>query len=85
MKLCRDKDHNLKLTFEHMKNEYDCGETTLLSFGNLLESMGNFDEAEKYFLRLLKQLLADQEDVAHCYHNLSNVAQDRDDFDLSLE
>ena len=64
MKLCSDNDHDLKSTFEHMKNEYGCGETTLLSFGNVLENMGKFDEADKYFLRLLQELPADHKDIA---------------------
>jgi tetratricopeptide (TPR) repeat protein len=47
--------------------------------------MGKFDDAEKYFLRLLNELPSDHEDIAHCYHSLGCVAQDKDHFDSSLE
>ena len=85
MKLCSDNDGDLKSTLEHMKQQYGCGETSLLSLGRVLEAMGRFDEAEKYFFRLLNELPSGHEDIAHCYHNLGIVAQDKGDFRSSLE
>ncbi len=85
MTMCSDYDHDLKSTFEHMKDQYGCGETSLLSLGHVLEDMGKFDAAEKCFLRLLNDLPPNHKDIAHCYYNLGNVIQEKGDFDSSLE
>jgi tetratricopeptide (TPR) repeat protein len=85
MKMCSDHDHDLKSTFEHIKNEYGPGDTTLLSFGHVLVDMGKFNEAEKYFTRLLNELPSDHKDIAHCYHSLGGVAQEKGDYESSLE
>jgi tetratricopeptide (TPR) repeat protein len=85
MTLCSDDDHQLKVIFEHMKNEHGGGEKNLLSFGNVLADMGKFDEAEKYYLRLLKHLPPNDPDIARCYHGLGNVTDEKGDYDSSLE
>ncbi len=85
MTLCSDDDHDLKHIFEHMKNEHGGGEKNLLTFANVLADMGKFDEAEKYYLRLLKYLPADNPDIARCYHGLGNVTDEKGDYDSSLE
>jgi tetratricopeptide (TPR) repeat protein len=85
MTLCSDDDHQLKGIFEHMKNEHGGGEKNLLSFGNVLADMGKFDEAEKYYLRLLKHLSPNDPDIARCYHGLGNVTDEKGDYDSSLD
>ncbi|CAF3145623.1 unnamed protein product [Rotaria sp. Silwood2] len=85
MTLCSDDDHHLKAIFEHMKNEHGGGEKNLLSFGNVLADMGKFDEAEKYYLRLLNHLSPDDPDIARCYHGLGNITDEKGDYDSSLE
>lgn len=85
MTLCSDDDHELKTIFEHMKNEHGGGDKNLLSFGNVLADMGKFDEAEKYYLRLLHHLSSDDPDIARCYHGLGNVTDEKGDYDSSLE
>jgi tetratricopeptide (TPR) repeat protein len=85
--LCSDSDDNLKPIFEYMKNEYDegDGESSLFSFGILLFKMGQFDKAEKYYHRLLKELPNDHEDLAGCYHNLGMIDNHKGDYDSSLQ
>jgi tetratricopeptide (TPR) repeat protein len=85
MTLCSDDDHALKTIFEHMKSEHGGGEKNLLSFGNVLADMGKFDEAEKYYLRLLHHLSPNDPDIARCYHGLGNVTDEKGDYDSSLE
>ena len=85
MNMCSDNEHDLKATFEHIKNEYSCEQTTLLSFGYVLKDMGKFDDAEKYFLRVLNELPSDHENIAQCYHSLGSIARDKGNFDSSLE
>ncbi|CAF4956670.1 unnamed protein product, partial [Rotaria sp. Silwood1] len=46
-----------------MRDEYGMGETTLFSFGAILCDMGKYDEAGKYYHRLLNSLPEDHPDI----------------------
>jgi tetratricopeptide (TPR) repeat protein len=50
-----------------------------------LADMGKFDEAEKYYLRLLNHLSPNDPDVTRCYYDLGNVTDEKGDYDSSLE
>ena len=86
VRLCANNDQASKSVFEHMKKNYggDKTQTDLLSFGTVLANMGNFDDAEKYFHRLLNELPHDQYGIAHCYHNLGHIALEKEDYQSSL-
>ena len=84
MTLCSDSDHDLKTLFDHMKNKYGDGETSLYSFGHVLRKMGKFDEAEKYYRRLLNELPSDHGDIVRCYWGLGDVTDEKGDYDSSL-
>ena len=58
--------------------------TRLLLFANVLIDMANFDDAEKYLVRLLKQLPLDHKDIHKCYHALGKVSCEKGNYDLSL-
>ncbi|CAF2942188.1 unnamed protein product [Rotaria sp. Silwood2] len=87
MKLCGDNDHAWKPIFAQMKNQYGGGDgqTDLLSFGSVLSDMGKYDDAEKYFRRLLNELPHGHDGIAHCYHNLGEIALEKGNYDASLE
>ncbi|CAF0817489.1 unnamed protein product [Adineta steineri] len=85
MNLCSNNESNLKSIFEHMKKQYGDGQTNLLSFGKILWTMGKYNEAEKYFFRLLNELPNDHEYISYCYRALGNVADDKGDYDTSLK
>ncbi|CAF1030410.1 unnamed protein product [Rotaria sordida] len=87
MRLCDDKNHTWKSVFEQMKNQYGGGDgqTDLLSFGSVLSNMGKYNDAEKYFHRLLNELPHDHNGIADCYHNLGEIALEKGDYDVSLE
>ncbi len=86
MQLCSDNDHDLKPISEHMKKEFFGAEDTSMGqFGNVLRCMGKFDDAEKYYLRLLKELPHDHQDIAGCYWGLGIVAFSKGQYDQSLE
>ncbi|CAF1269285.1 unnamed protein product [Adineta steineri] len=82
--LCSNSDPDLQAVFDHMKDEYGNGETTLLSVGIILTRMGKYDDAEKYYRRLLKEIPSDHEDIGACYHNLGNLFDDKGDYETSL-
>ena len=84
LRLCGNNDLDLQAVFDHMKNQHGSGETTLLSVGLTLCEMGRYDEAEKFFRRLLKEIPSDHEDIAACYHNLGNLFDHTGDYQSSL-
>jgi tetratricopeptide (TPR) repeat protein len=84
--LCSENDHDLKNAFEHLKKEYNAKDKMdLFSFGHVLSDLGNFDDANKFYLRFLDDLPSDHKDLIACYQALGDVAADKGDCDLSLE
>ncbi|CAF0761299.1 unnamed protein product [Adineta steineri] len=86
MILCSDSNQILKPVLEHVKQEYreDNGETSLLSFGDVLFDMGKYDEAKVYIHRSLNQLSNDDENCARCYYALGNLDTKTDKLNSSL-
>lgn len=86
LRLCGEKENNLRETCEHMKQGYGSktDQTDLLSFGTALTKMGRYDEAEKYFRRLLNELPSNHSGIADCYHNLGELEMERGDYHSSL-
>jgi tetratricopeptide (TPR) repeat protein len=85
MALCNDDDDNRSITYEFMNSQYNDEETNLIVLANILREAGRLDEAEKYCYRLLEQLSQDQLDRVACYHGHGDVANDKGDYDKSLE
>ena len=85
--LCTNSDEELKVIYNYLKKEYGGGdeETDLLCAGTVIRRMGHSDQAEKYFLRLLSQLPHDHHYLSSCYYNLAIVANDKGQYDTSLE
>ncbi|UJR07377.1 hypothetical protein I4U23_011663 [Adineta vaga] len=82
--LCQNDDPDLQAVFDYMKDQYGNGETTTLSFGMILAQMGKYDQAEKYYLRVLKDIPSDHDDRSACYHNLGNLFDNKGDYNSSL-
>jgi tetratricopeptide (TPR) repeat protein len=82
MTLCSDCD--LKTIFNYMKKRYDLINNRLLLFANALIDMANFDDADKYLCRLLKELPPHHRDIPKCYHALGKVLCEKGNYDLSL-
>ncbi|CAF1099303.1 unnamed protein product [Didymodactylos carnosus] len=84
MTLYSDYDHQLKPTFDQMRNKYYHGEISLLTFAQVLYDLNRFDEAEEYINRYLHDLPQDHEDTARCYDLLGSMAVAEGDYDKSL-
>ncbi|CAF3743183.1 unnamed protein product [Rotaria sordida] len=84
MILCSDDDHQLQTLFQHMKNELGTEQTNPLVFGHVIRKMGKLDDAEKYYRCFLDQFSYDDLNIAHCYHALGLVADDKGDYESSL-
>jgi tetratricopeptide (TPR) repeat protein len=84
--LCGDDEHDLKNLFEYMKESHadSDNEATLLSFGQVLYKMSKYDQAEKYYYRLLNEPLLNNSSRSHLYYSLGLVTMDKGNYDLSL-
>ncbi|CAF1305848.1 unnamed protein product, partial [Adineta steineri] len=83
--LCSDNDHDLKSIVDCMKNQYGSEQTRLLLFGHVLVDMAYFDDAEKYYHRLLKDLSSDDKDICNCYHALGKVTCEKGNIKQALD
>ncbi|CAM4799156.1 unnamed protein product [Rotaria magnacalcarata] len=86
LKLCSENDNDLKSVIDEMKKDYteSGSETNLLSLGNILLSMNEYDSAEKYLFRFLDEQTNDHLDIARCYYLLGNLDTNTYHLDSSL-
>lgn len=75
--LCTDNDQEIQEIFKPFK-------TNLLSFGNFLRQIGQVNEAEKFFARLLYELFGNNQSTADCYYALGCIAMEKESTDLSF-
>ena len=83
--LCANNDPDLQAVFDYMKNQYGTGEMTILSYGLILNKMSKYDEAERYYHRVLNETPSDHADTYACYHNLGILFDDKGDYQSSLD
>ena len=83
--LCKDDEHHLKLVFDQMRAQNGSGETNLTKLAKFLSKMGKFDLAEKYYLRLIKEVPSDHPSLITLYEELDHIALQKGDFDQSLQ
>jgi tetratricopeptide (TPR) repeat protein len=76
LKLCSDDNLQLDSTNDH-KNK-------LVSFGQVLVTMGKLEEAEIYYQRLLEQSPQNHPDIVDCYEGLAAVADEKREYQASL-
>ena len=85
MRLTTDKHEGLSDVFEHMKNQLNVEQVNLLSFGRVLRKMSKYDEAEKFYRRLLKELPSNHPNIVDCHYELGIVLDEKGDSESSLE
>ncbi|CAF1042752.1 unnamed protein product [Adineta steineri] len=85
MKLASKNDLDLQIAFEKNQEEDGDCENDILSFGNFLARIGRYDDAEKYYKRILNELTSNDKDTHICYHNLGNLAFLKNDYNESIE
>ncbi|CAF0995155.1 unnamed protein product [Adineta steineri] len=98
MVLCFEHEHRLETLFQHMKNEFDSGETNILVFSRLLRKMilliiyqhkRNYNlalESYENALTIWKEVFGeDHPHVAICLNNISNVYRNEKKYSKALE
>ena len=88
IKLSDNKENHLKAVYEQIRFDYGAGEqteTNPMILGNVLQRMGKFSIAEKYYRRALNDLSDKNTNLATCFYNLGEVLREQGDYDTSLE
>lgn len=84
LKLSTKKHRQLKSLFNTIKDQYNFENMELLSLGNVLRKRCEFDQAEKFYLRILKELPKDHSSLADCYYGLALIFDIKGDYTSSL-
>ena len=85
LSLCSDQDRDLKYRIDQIKNEHNGQEINLFSFGRILQQMNKFDQAEKYYRRLLTEFSTDYKQTGLCYYHLGRVYSGKENYEDSLK
>lgn len=85
MRLSTEQHKRLRNVFEHIRCQYNVEEINLLSFGKVLRKMSRYDEAEKFYRRLLKEFPSDHPNFVDCHYNLGLLLDEKGDYESSLE
>ncbi len=80
-----EEEHGLKQVLMYMKGQIESGQTNLRTLAKVLWKMGKFDFAEKYFIRLLKELEPNDPLNGIIYEDLGELAALRGEYDMSIQ
>jgi tetratricopeptide (TPR) repeat protein len=83
--LCNENDHDLKDLFAYHKKKICKGLSNVVSLGDILFKMGEFDKAKQYYNRILTELSTIDLSTANCYFGLGNVAIEQDEYSVALD
>ncbi|CAF2957651.1 unnamed protein product [Rotaria sp. Silwood2] len=72
------EDNNLRDMFEIIKQEIP-EETNISTVGDIFFQMGKYDQAKRYYKRLVKLLPETHPDISVCYINMGTVANETGD------
>lgn len=71
--------------FDYIQQQFGENECNLLSLGNALRRIGQFDQAEKCYTHVLKDSHSNAECIARSYHHLGRMAATKGEYETSLE
>ncbi|UJR11038.1 hypothetical protein I4U23_015222 [Adineta vaga] len=85
--LCGDENHELKEIFQTMKSEDKQIELDLIRLGSVLQRMGKYTDAERYYRRCLDDSLRsnDSHHISTCYFSLGSLEEKKGNHDASLK
>jgi len=85
MKLCANNHSQLKPIFEHIEKQYGDMKTSILPFGSFLQKMNKFDEAEKYYHRLINLLPQNHKYISICQNAIKTILIDKENYEKALK
>ncbi|CAF3516994.1 unnamed protein product [Rotaria sp. Silwood2] len=85
LSLCSENDHELKELVSYLQMDMLKYNPDLISLGNMLREMCEYEKATKFFQRQLNHLDdKNSSEAACCYTSLGDVARAIGDYDLSI-
>jgi pentatricopeptide repeat protein len=82
--LCMKEENDLRTLYEHMTKK-KAPTITFLTLGSALSEAGQFDKAERFFRKMLRELpVDDYSSLAEKYQGLAVVFAERGDYEMSL-
>lgn len=90
MVLCSEKHNHLKDIYEQNRKNYGGGElpeTNPMTLGNVLQRMGKYEDAERFYRRQLSELSLDRQDshlMSTCFFNLGEILREKGEYDESI-
>ncbi|CAF0854292.1 unnamed protein product [Rotaria sordida] len=85
LSLCSDQDNDLKYRIDQIKRQYNDQENNVFSFGSILHQMKKYDDAEKYYRRLLTEFSDDYKQTGLCYYHLGRVYSGKGNYKDSIK
>ena len=85
IELASTTEHSSQSLIKQIKEDQVEEITTLLTYGDIVQYMGMFDTAEKYYRRFLGQSSASGQHHTDCYYSLGNVAAAKGNCTSSLQ
>lgn len=82
--LCGDNDEQLNKILKSFMIDESQNKINILSFGNFLRKIGDLKQAEKFFIRLLREMSNNHRVNADCYYALGCIEMDKNIYDFSL-
>jgi tetratricopeptide (TPR) repeat protein len=83
--LSSDQDEELKSRIDQIKGEYNNQEINLFSFGKILHKMNKYDDAAKYYRRLLTEFSNDYKQTGLCCYHLGRVHSAKGNYEDSMK
>ena len=83
--LASNVQHSSQLVIDQIKSDQAEEVTTFLTYGDVVQYMGMFDKAEKYYRRSLEQSSGNEQHHMDCYYSLGNVAAAKGNYSSSLQ
>ncbi|CAF1270735.1 unnamed protein product [Adineta ricciae] len=82
--LCREEENDLRALYKHMTKK-KTSTITLLTLGSALSESGKFNQAERFFQKMLQELPSnDYSSLAESYQGLAIIFAERGDYEGSL-
>lgn len=85
LELATNENHDGISTLNQMKEEHSREEANTLTYGDILQRMGKFEQAEKYYRYFLAQSSNKPKDIARCYQSLGTLATAKGRYDEGLQ
>jgi tetratricopeptide (TPR) repeat protein len=84
MTLCANNDTELQPLFKHIEQQYGNMKSYIDSFGLVLQQMRKYDEAQKFYSRLIKISHSNPQFIQECQEKLNKIYIDKENYRQQL-